>query len=94
MRRDDRHSTSLVDRARLGTYLIGVRKSNAMGNSEGPVVDSKGFILLCESVTDDIASEGPAVGFPALETAGLEFPAWEPDKLFKFVTDQGGEIDI
>ena len=62
--------------------------------SEGLVIDSKGFVLLCESVTDDIPSEGPAVGFPALETAGLEFPAWEPDKLFKFVTDQGGEIDI
>jgi hypothetical protein len=45
-------------------------------------------------VADDIPSEGPAVGFPTLETAGLKFPAWEPDKLFKFVTDQGGEIDI
>ena len=33
MRRDDRHSTSLVDPARLGTYLIGVRKSNAVGNT-------------------------------------------------------------
>ena len=62
--------------------------------SEGLVIDSKGFVLLCESVADDIPSEGPAVGFPTLETAGLEFPAWEPDKLFKFVTDQGGEINI
>ena len=58
--------------------------------SERLVIGSKSFILLCESVADDIASEGPAVGFLALEAAGLEFPAWKSNELFEFVTDQGG----
>jgi hypothetical protein len=76
-----------TDHKLLFLAVEGINSLLFLVSAEGVMVGSEGFILLGQSVTDDVAAKRVTVGFLAFVATGLKFPSWKTGELFKFMAN-------